>query len=163
LSKNQTARLKLRLKQNFSDKIYRSIDAKIRFQNILNKEILPSIQYHQDCDTKYDHAEIHWDPENRLCTVELLFNKSKDKNPMEDNADTRTKIKRILYEKNKTRQVSTKSSDTDQWKMYSQIKKISGRQDVPSPQDIHANRQIYEEMIKSLPNSPVKQYIEQCL
>jgi hypothetical protein len=162
LSKNQTSRLKLKIKQYFSEKIYRSIDAKIRFQNALRNEILPSIQYPENSHTKYDHAEIHWDPENRLCTVELLFD-SNNKHADNSSQTTRSKIKQILYEKNKTRQISTKSSDTDQWKMYSQIKKLSGRQDVPSPSDIQTNRQIYEEMIKTLPNSPVKQYIEQCL
>lgn len=171
LSKNQTLRLKQAVKNSFTDKIYKSIDAKIRFQTKLYKEIIPSIQYSPTSELKYDHAEVQWDADQKLCTIELLFKQTKNTDEekkvdnllKENDKDARSKIRQLLYEKNKTRQSSTKSNDTDQWKTYTQLKTISGRQDIPSPSDIHANRTMYEEVIKSLPNSPIKNYFEKCL
>lgn len=151
LSKNQTRRLKNAVKESFTDKIYRSIDAKLKFQDKLYKEIIPSIQYPKDTEAKYDHAEVQWDEAQRLCTVELLFKERKDDG-------TRAKIKDILFEKNKMRQ-----SSNDEWKTYAQLKAMSGRKDIPSPRDVKNNSSLYEEAVKNLPNSPFKMYLEKCL
>lgn len=153
LSKNQIVKLKKSLKASFSEKIYHSIDAKIRFNQTLYKEILPSIQYTSDTETKYNHAELTWDAENKLCKIELLFRQNEQ--------SPETKMKRILFEKNMTRK--TNHLESEHWKTYVRLKDLTGRQDIPTPNDILKNKTIYEELLKSLPKSPIKSYFEQCL
>lgn len=156
LSKNQKSKLKLKIKEIFSDKIYRSIDAKIKFNNQLRNEIIPNIQYANDEIQKYNYAEVSWNPENNLCTVELLFNN-------QDESKKEEKMKQLLHEKHIMRQSSTKFNNSDEWKEYYKLKNLSRRQDFPSPTDIQQNKQIYEELVKTLPQSPIKKYFEQCI
>lgn len=154
LSKNQKHRLKTIIKPHLSEKIFTSIDSKLKFNKYMNHEILPSIHYQEECGNKYNHFELYLDNTNKNYVIEFLF---------QDKENSRQKIKQLVREKQICRKSSGTDNKTDIWKSYIHLKNISQRTDIPSPEDISKNSSTYEELIKNIPHSPLKTYIEKCL
>lgn len=152
LSKNQMLRLKTNIKPLLSEKIFSSIDAKLKFNKIMRNEILPSIYYDNECQLRYNHFEFYMD--EKIFVLELLF---------QEKIDTKEKLRQFVREKQIHRKSSKADDKTDVWKTYVQLKTISKRTDIPTPQDISKNSSTYEELVKNIPNSPLKTYIEKCL
>lgn len=160
LSKHQTQRIKTAIRTHPSSaKIFRSIDAKIALNAFLKHHIIPSISYPGTVDpgSRYNHCEMTLHPESRLCTIELFVLDTPPRVAHEK------KLRQLLKEQGEDRKVSGANPDHDKMRTYHRLKRLLRRDDLPTPNDIHTNAAMYEELIKSLPKSPVRAYFEMCL
>lgn len=149
LSKNQIKKMKQRISTYIQEHDESTLNT------FLTTEILPNIHYEEETQ-KYN--SISFQKENDQYQIHLSRKTPTDINEL------RKKLKDRMKSQYHMRK-SSNDSESQQWKTYNMLKKHVNVKSVriPNPDEIKDQQPLFSQLLETMPNSPLKTYITNCL